>query len=130
MLDNSAKIRRSRYETCKRGRLFFLRVAGLRIAAVNEVHICFIQFAVLPKKVYSASTKQAPDFKSYITEQPQLPGPRPTLLRWSQYGPDVEYQTGIPATVFASDKLDFVNGLYAELLLVLEKEVRRAQADR
>jgi hypothetical protein len=70
MLDNSVSIRRSRCETCKRGRLFFLRVAGLQIATVNEVHMFFIQFAVLPKKIYLASTKQAPDFKPYITEQP------------------------------------------------------------
>jgi hypothetical protein len=89
----------------------------------------FVQFAVLPKRVYLASTKQAPDVKSYITEQPQSPGPRPTLLRWNQYRPDVEYQAGVSTTVFASDNFDFVDGLYAELFLVLEKEVRRAQAD-
>ena len=81
MLDYSAWVRRSRYETCKRGQLFFLRVARLQIAAVNEVHMIFIQFAVLPKKVYLASTKQAPEFPSYITEQPQSPSPLPALFR-------------------------------------------------
>lgn len=64
MLDYSARVRRSSCETCKRERSFFLRVARLQIAALNEVHMFFIQFVVLPKKVFLASTKQAPGFPS------------------------------------------------------------------